>query len=239
MLISILEFALRLGMALGLGAAIGLERQIRQSSAGLRTNTLVSLGAAGYVLLSESLTASQGDPSRVVGQIVTGIGFLGGGVILKEGVNVRGLNTAATIWCSAAVGALTASGLFAQAVLMTAAIMLTHTVLRPVGNWINIWRAGRSDSNFFYYELEVHCLYSVENTVRLLCLNFLKADDRLRLVSIFAADKTEADQVLVRVEIEAQSRSENALETLTGSLKSLEGVLAVLWKPIVKLNSEY
>lgn len=239
MLLTSLEFALRLGVAFGLGAAIGLERQLRHSNAGLRTNTLVSLGAAGYVLLSESLTASQGDPSRVVGQIVTGIGFLGGGVILKEGVNVRGLNTAATIWCSAAVGALTAAGLFVQAIYMTAAVMLAHTALRSVGNWIGNLQFGQPERSSYFYELEIHCRDASENAVRLLCLNFLRSDDRLRLASIRASDGQTDDQIIVRVEVEAQVRAENALETLAGSLKSLDGVRTVQWKPVLKLSTEY
>ena len=106
-----IEFASKLGLALVLGSAIGIERQWRQRSAGLRTNALVSLGAVAFVLLSRSLTASGGDPSRIASQIVAGIGFLGAGVIMREGLTVQGLNTAATIWCSAAVGSLAGAGL--------------------------------------------------------------------------------------------------------------------------------
>ncbi|RFM24198.1 MAG: MgtC/SapB family protein [Candidatus Thermochlorobacter aerophilum] len=97
-----LDFITRLGLALFLGAAIGFERQWRQKSAGLRTNTLVSMGAAAFTLISFALISQddgvyKGDATRIIGQIVTGIGFLGGGVILREGLNVQGLNTAATI----------------------------------------------------------------------------------------------------------------------------------------------
>ncbi|MCS6834237.1 MAG: MgtC/SapB family protein, partial [Flammeovirgaceae bacterium] len=107
----LLEFTLRLLIALVLGAAIGFERQWRQKSAGLRTNTLVSIGSAAFTLISYSLTSLEdgvykGDATRIIGQIVTGIGFLGAGVIMKDGMNIQGLNTAATIWCSASVGAL-------------------------------------------------------------------------------------------------------------------------------------
>ena len=106
------DFMLRLGAALLLGGAIGFERQWRQKSAGLRTNTLVSLGAAAYILLSVYINGGGGDPGRVAAQIVTGIGFLGAGVIMKDGMNIQGLNTAATIWCSAAVGCLAGMGMF-------------------------------------------------------------------------------------------------------------------------------
>ena len=85
-----------------MGTLIGVERQYRQRNAGLRTNILVAVGAAAFTVLSYSMTTGSGDPSRVAAQIVSGIGFLGGGLILKDGFTVRGLNTAATIWCSRA-----------------------------------------------------------------------------------------------------------------------------------------
>src|SRR6516225_10064767 len=98
------HFTISLATAFVLGAAIGAERQWRQRMAGLRTNALVSVGAALFVLLGTSV--SGGDGLRVAAQVVSGIGFLGAGVIMRDGLNVRGLNTAATLWCSAAVGTL-------------------------------------------------------------------------------------------------------------------------------------
>jgi putative Mg2+ transporter-C (MgtC) family protein len=107
-----LTIAARLGVALLLGSAIGIERQWYQKMAGLRTNALV---AAGYVAFS--VMAGGGDPTRVAGQVVSGIGFLGAGVIVREGTNVRGLNTAATLWCSAMVGILAGGGYLPQSAL--------------------------------------------------------------------------------------------------------------------------
>src|SRR5579871_6440953 len=99
------EFLLNMATALLLGAAIGLERECRQHTAGLRTNTLVALGAALFVSLSR-LVEHESSPTRIASYVVSGLGILGGGVILREGLNVRGLNTAATLWCSGAVGVL-------------------------------------------------------------------------------------------------------------------------------------
>jgi putative Mg2+ transporter-C (MgtC) family protein len=101
--------ALRPAAALLLGCAIGFERQWNQKMAGLRTNALVALGASGFVVFSGLV--GEGDPTRIAAQVVTGIGFLGAGVILREGINVHGLNTAATLWCSAMVGTLAGAGL--------------------------------------------------------------------------------------------------------------------------------
>lgn len=89
--------------AMLLGALIGAERQWRQRMAGLRTNALVATGAAVFIL--SAMSASPDSPGRIAAQIVSGIGFLGAGVIMRDGMNVRGLNTAATLWCSAGIGA--------------------------------------------------------------------------------------------------------------------------------------
>src|SRR5580693_1346439 len=107
------HFAIRLGLALVLGAFIGAERQWRQRMAGLRTNALVAAGAAMFVMLS-ALDVRPDDSFRIAGQVVSGVGFLGAGVILRNGFNVTGLNTAATLWCSAAIGSLVGGGYLAE-----------------------------------------------------------------------------------------------------------------------------
>src|SRR5580693_4842169 len=98
-------FAVRLIVALLFGALIGAERQWRQRMVGLRTNALVAAGAAMFVMMG-GLIAGDGSQGRVAAYVVSGIGFLGGGVILKDGMSIRGLNTAATLWCTAAIGTL-------------------------------------------------------------------------------------------------------------------------------------
>src|ERR1700761_4671960 len=118
-------FILRLVVAQLLGAAIGIERQWRQRMAGLRTNALVATGAALFVLLG-SMSAVESRPTRVVSYVVSGIGFLGGGVILREGFTVRGLNTAATLWCAAAVGTLAGASHVAEATIGTLAILVVN-----------------------------------------------------------------------------------------------------------------
>lgn len=130
------EFATRMTLAMLCGLLIGFERQFRQKDAGLRTNALVALGSALFVLLSIRLTTLGGDVTRIIGQVVTGVGFLGGGVIFKSGLNVHGLSSAATIWCSAAVGCIAASGLFFEAFICTGAVLFTNTVLLPVDRWM-------------------------------------------------------------------------------------------------------
>lgn len=132
---ALLDSAFSLFVAFALGTLIGVERQYRQRSAGLRTNTLVAVGAAAFVDIAQRL-AGDAEAVRVISYVVSGIGFLGAGVIMKEGLNVRGLNTAATLWCSAAVGAAAGSDLVVEAVLITVFVLAGNTLLRPVVTWI-------------------------------------------------------------------------------------------------------
>ena len=119
-----------------LGTLIGAERQYRQRTAGLRTNALVAIGAAAFVDLGQRLGGDI-ESIRVIAYVVSGIGFLGAGVIMKEGMNVRGLNTAATLWCSGAVGAIAGSDLIAEAALLAMLVIVANTLLRPLVDAIN------------------------------------------------------------------------------------------------------
>jgi len=126
------EMAWRLLLAAGLGAAIGLEREYRQKPAGLRTNILIAVGSALFTILSLEMTKGIGDTSRVAGQIVTGIGFLGGGAIMRNRDTVHGMTTAATIWVNAAVGIAAGMGQYALATFAVALTLLVLVVLPPI-----------------------------------------------------------------------------------------------------------
>lgn len=131
---------INLSMAFVLGALIGVERQFRQRTAGLRTNTLVAVGAAIFVSLGVRLfdiTGGPQTPIHIVAYVVSGIGFLGAGAIMKEGANISGLNTAATLWGAGAVGACCGAGLWGEAAIATVFVIAGNTLLRPVVNRIN------------------------------------------------------------------------------------------------------
>ncbi len=129
-LLPFLDTTLSLAAAFVLGALIGAERQYRQRTAGLRTNVLVAVGAAAFVDLAQRIAGTT-EAVRVISYVVSGIGFLGAGVIMKEGMNVRGLNTAATLWCSAAVGSCAGTDMLAEATLLTVFVLAGNTLLRP------------------------------------------------------------------------------------------------------------
>jgi putative Mg2+ transporter-C (MgtC) family protein len=132
-----LEFTLRLLTALCAGLIIGIEREWQKKPAGLRTNTLVSTGAALFVMLSLNITQDNGEASRIIAQIVSGVGFLGAGIIFKEGTDIFGLTTAATIWCSAAVGCLAGAGYFIETLIGVVSVVSINLLLVSVDRWLS------------------------------------------------------------------------------------------------------
>lgn len=132
------EMALRLGIALLLGSIIGFERQWRSHYVGLRTNALITIGAAAMMIFDQMLPAeANASLEHIASQIITGVGFLCAGVIMREGANVRGFNTAATLWCSVAVGIFTGSGLFIPAAILSAFITLVNLLMLPIVYFVN------------------------------------------------------------------------------------------------------
>ena len=131
-----LDSLVSLFAAFVLGGLIGAERQYRQRGGGLRTHVLVSVGAATFVDIGMHLNGNPG-ATQIIAYVVSGVGFLGAGVILKQGNSVSGLNTAATLWCSAAVGACAGADLAFEAIALTCFVLAGNTLLRPLVNAIN------------------------------------------------------------------------------------------------------
>lgn len=132
------EFLMRVGMATLAGLIIGFERQWHHKETGLKTNMLVAIGAATFVLLSIKVAEATPniDVTRITAQVVMGVGFLGAGVIFREGPNVHGLNSAATIWCSAAIGCMAASGYFIETLICTFLVVTLNTIIEPLEEWL-------------------------------------------------------------------------------------------------------
>lgn len=145
-----LEMIQRLFLAAAIGAAIGFERELRQKSAGLRTNILIAVGSALFTLMSiEMAEASGADPTRIAAQIVTGIGFLGAGAIMRTGSGVQGLTTAATVWVNAALGVAAGGGEYHLALIATGVTVVVLLVLVPIERLIDRFavRKGFADPN--------------------------------------------------------------------------------------------
>jgi putative Mg2+ transporter-C (MgtC) family protein len=221
-----IEIGVRLGLAVLLGAAIGTERQWRQRMAGLRTNALVSLGAAGFVVFSA--TASGADsPTRVAAQIVSGIGFLGAGVILREGVNIRGLNTAATLWCSAMVGMFAGGGQYVAAALAGAFVVGTNLFRRPRVRLINRQPLGAAEIAT-HYSVEFRCQGQEEAHIRALLLQAATSAG-LGLRRLTSENLEDSPQVTVSAALVSPSRNDAALEQIIGRMSLEPCVTAAHW----------
>lgn len=220
------DFSLRLAAALLLGSIIGIERQYRQRMAGLRTNALVSIGAALFVMLSPLGMA--GDPTRIAAQVVSGIGFLAGAVIFREGLSVRGLNTAATLWATAAVGALAGFGFLAQAAIGALAVMAANVLLRPIVQRINRQPTDGTEL-FSTYEVRAVCREDVEDRVRAAMISAARGNAMV-LHAVHSNDINGSVRVEVIADVAVAGRADARLEKVVTRLGVEPGVSAVSWK---------
>ena len=226
-LASLADSLLSLVAAFILGGLIGFERQYRQRTAGLRTNVLVAVGAALFVDIANRLNGHQGAIS-VMSYVVLGIGFLGAGVIMREEGNVRGLNTAATLWGSAAVGAAAGADMLLEAILGASFVLASNTLLRPVVNRINrepIDTQAVEVTNTVYLiarrEHQKEALRFLEET-----LEAARHTTRDLVVHAFGSDAVEIEAVLLATGVDGAE-----LERITRKLAEQAYVIQAFWSP--------
>jgi putative Mg2+ transporter-C (MgtC) family protein len=231
-----IDFAIRMSAALFLGAAIGLERQWRQRMTGLRTNGLVAVGAAMFIMMG-GLISGDGSQGRVAAYVVSGIGFLGGGVILKDGFNIRGMNTAATLWCTAAVGTLAGLGHIGLAAMGTAGVLAANLILRPVAFLINRTPVEKKEEHEILYRLRCTCRTADEANIRTMLIQNVGRSP-LSLVAPHSLD----DELLARVNVKAYLKAigpkEEALEQIVTRLSLEAGVTAISWEVAAAVDAE-
>jgi putative Mg2+ transporter-C (MgtC) family protein len=233
MAITIVQSALNLGVAVALGSAIGFERQWRNRLAGLRTNTLVALGAASFVVFSD-LYPGDDSPTRMAAQVVSGIGFLGAGLIFREGLNVRGLNTAATLWCSAAVGVLAGGGHAAEASFAAGFVVLINLLLRPIVKFINRQPLTTTELEIGYV-VSATCRSVDEAGIRALLLHSL-AGCPLSLRRIDSTDLEGGERVVVTAFVTADHRIDADVEKIVGRLSLEPSVSAARWRVMADVD---
>src|ERR1700732_3091050 len=225
------HFAIRLGLALVLGGFIGAERQWWQRMAGLRTNALVAAGAAMFVMLTALTARAAGDSFRIAGQVVWGIGFLGAGVILRNGLNITGLNTAATLWCSAAIGTLAGYGMYGSAVTGAVAVIAANICLRPIGKALNRG-TGTADADITYL-FRIAARTDQEGHMRALLLHSLGGQPLL-LKSLKSDDVEHTDKVDVQATLTSTGRQNLLLKQIVSRLSLESGVTGVSWEIIAE-----
>lgn len=226
-----LETLSSLALAFLLGGIVGLERQYRQRTAGLRTNVLVAVGAALFVDIAIRFHAQHGgtpNPLQVIAYVVSGVGFLGAGVIMREEGNIRGINTAATLWGSAAIGVAAGTGLLVEALLGTLFVLAANTLLRPIVNAID---RSPLDSSVVEVTNIVHVI--VGRTCQRTVLAALEAELERQgypvtdlEVNAFGEDDVEIEAVLTATSVEAAT-----LDAVVQSLQRLPAVRQAFWSP--------
>lgn len=223
----ILTFAWRVGAALLMGACIGLERQWRQRMAGTRTTALVAAGAAAFVMCGFMVRDNSRGEGQIVSYVVSGIGFLGAGVIFKDAGSVRGLNTAATIWCSAAIGAISGLGNPLHAFILTVAVLCTNIVLRPLAYRLYPAQVSNGEQEVIY-GFELNCRPEDEAHMRALMLQAM-SQSSLTLVSLRSEDIEGTNKMKVTARIRGLGRQDQSLEQLVVRLSLEAGVSSVSW----------
>jgi putative Mg2+ transporter-C (MgtC) family protein len=223
-----LQFTGRLLAALLLGSAVGLERQWRQRMAGTRTNALVAAGASAFVM--SALLIAKDDPTaqgRIASYVVSGVGFLGAGVIFKDGANVRGLNTAATIWCSAAIGVLAGFGAPELSLILALCVLLTNTVLRPLAYKVHPV-LPEAEPVETIYEIALTCRSQDETHLRALLLSTITHTAAV-LQSLHSEDLNAAGQMQIRALLNTAGRHNEVAEEVVRRLSFEPGVSAATW----------
>jgi putative Mg2+ transporter-C (MgtC) family protein len=228
MAVALTQAGLNLFVAACLGASIGLERQWRQHLAGLRTNTLVALGAAIFITYARAASDNEG-ATRIAAQVVSGIGFLGAGVIFKEGLNVRGLNTAATLWCSAAVGLLAGEGLALFGLMGAVLVIGTNTLLRPIVRAINRQPVEMSEEEQ-HYLVTVECRAVLASEIRARLVEAVADVPELQFTELDSAFVSDSGRVDVTAIVSSHKRRELALEAIVGRFADMEGVVRASWR---------
>lgn len=214
-----IEFLIRISFCFTLGIIIGIERQYRRKTAGIRTITLVSLGAFLFVSISD--LSINGDATRIAAQVVSGIGFLGAGVIIRDGVNIRGLNTAATLWCSAAIGTLTALGLLLEAVIGVVYILMANILLRFISRKL---LRKTIHTKIINYHLTVFCTESKEKTIKSSLLQRLK--NKYISIKSFSTQKTD-NQIQLEINIAVESYLSEYINTLINKMCLEPGIISI------------
>ncbi|MDN7413392.1 MgtC/SapB family protein (plasmid) [Burkholderia vietnamiensis] len=222
------EFIWRLVAAFACGVAIGVERQIRQRTAGLRTITLVASGACLFVTLGVLTGNDTSGITKIAAYVVSGVGFLGGGVIMRDKGAIQGINTAATLWCAAAVGVLCGTGHFGPAIAGTALVLLTNTLLREVSRAINATSVSAADL-VREYALTVVCRDQDEIHIRTLLSSSMYSQP-LSFQSLVSRDvEGDPSRVEVTATVRVHPKYQSRLERMASRISMERGVSSISW----------
>ena len=230
-LTTVLGFSLRLATAIVLGLIVGLERQWTRHQAGIMTNVIVCVGAYAYSAFSYIANQTNVDVTRIAAQVVCGIGFLGAGLIIRDGTNIRGLSTAATIWTTAAIGILCTLPNILFAVLVAIAIVILHLILHPLSIYINNRRSNQRTKERIenLYKISIVCSEDTEIDTRTHLLKTIREKNNVLLHNL-ESQPTDDGNVKIKAYLTAQQKNEDVIESIVGHVGREQGVISVGWK---------
>lgn len=222
---TVLSITPNLAVALLLGMLIGIERQLRQRHTGLNTHALVSLGAAAFTVLATLL--SDNTDVRLGGQVVTGIGFLGAGLIMRDGLNVRGLAGAATVWATGAVGTLAGYGFLLEATEAAMFVLAVNIAAPRISLLIERFMPDHEQGDRFYV-IELKCATQDEARVRAALLKTI-SERSFRLQSLESHALKEVGAVEVEAVIFSRRQEDEVVEVIVGEFSLLPHIFAARW----------
>ena len=227
-----LGFAIRLALAIFLGFIVGFERQWTKHQAGILTNVIVCVGAYAYTAFSYIALGDNIDVTRIAAQVVSGVGFLGAGLILRDGAKISGLSTAATIWTTAAVGILCTLENIYYAIIVAAAIVIVHLVLHPLSDYINKkshYNKDRRDKEETTYKISILCKESSEIDIRSHLIKTIREKNDVLLHNLESNDSSNGD-VNIKAYITTAKKNNDVVESIIVHIGKDEGIISAGWK---------
>ena len=231
-LTTVVGFTIRLAIAIVLGFIVGLERQWTRHQAGILTNVIVCVGAFAYSAFSYIAAGDNVDVTRVAAQVVSGIGFLGAGLIIRDGINIRGLSTAATIWTTAAVGVLCTLPNIWFSVIVAVAIVFLHLVLHPLSAYVNQknhYNKEKEDKSECTYKFSIICNESSEIDIRSHLVKTIR-DKNGVLLHTLESNETDDKNIKIRAYVTTPKKNNDIIESLLVHIGKDEGIISAGWK---------
>lgn len=225
-------FAIRLLIAAVLGSIIGFERQWTRHRAGILTNVIVCIGSFSFTSFGYLVSGGNTDLTRIAAQVVSGIGFLGAGVIIRDGGNVKGLNTAATVWASAAVGILCCLENICFAMFVASIIVVLHLILHPISDKIDKMKKYEKTKNFKnekLYKISVICPDEFEYEVRKNIMHIIKNESEALLHTLESTNAGETN-TKIRAFITTKTDNDVLIESLLTKVGKTEEIISAGWK---------
>lgn len=225
-------FAIRLLIAAGLGMLIGAERQLTKHRTGILTNVIVCVGSFAFTAFSYLAKDGSSDVTRVAAQIVSGIGFLGAGVIISDGTKIKGINTAASIWASASVGILCCLDRWWFAAMVAGTIVLAHIVIHPITEFITKkqeYNKGKSDKLETFYRISIVCSEENADEIKKNIIEYFRELDDVLLRNLEMSD-VDGGNVKVRAEISTKRKNNELVEHIITHVGKHEDIISTGWK---------